>query len=112
MTLFTTEKLIKENPKLVKKFVEATIEGWEYAYQHPLEAVNYTLLYTEKPNREHQTRMMMASLELLKPDEKPIGCMEKEVWENMQKLLLDTGIMKNPVNITEVYTNEFLPNCR
>ena len=32
--LFTSSEYIKNNPKLTKDFYEATIKGWEYAYEH------------------------------------------------------------------------------
>lgn len=104
MTLFTSEDLIKERPDLVRNFVEATIEGWNYAYEHPNEAVEITLGYSDQLNREHETKMMKASLELLKPDDKPIGYMDRRVWEEMQGIFLD-----KPMNINGLFTNEFLP---
>lgn len=106
-TLFTTEDMIKNNPDLVKRFVTATLQGWNYAYDNQDEAVTYTLMYSDQLNKEHETKMMQASLELLKPDDKTIGYMDKKVWEDMQKLLLENGFMKNPVNIDEVFTTKF-----
>ena len=38
-TIVTSEKTIKENPKLVEKFVRATKKGFEYAIEHPEEAI-------------------------------------------------------------------------
>lgn len=104
MTLFAGEKMIREEPEVVRNFVEATIEGWEYAYAHPDEAVETTLGYSDQLNREHETKMMQASLELLKPDNNPIGYMDKEVWEEMRGIFLD-----KPIDIDRAFTNEFLP---
>lgn len=107
-TLFTTEDMIKNNPDLVKRFVIATLQGWNYAYNNPDEAVTYTLMYSDQLKKEHETKMMQASLTSLKPDDKPIGFMDRENWENMQKLLLESGFMKSAVNIDAVYTTQFL----
>ena len=38
--LFTSEKFLEENPKLVKSFIEATNKGWEYAFSHKEELVD------------------------------------------------------------------------
>ena len=57
---------------------------------------------------EHEMKMMQASLELLKPDNNPIGYMDKNIWEDMQKLLLDNGFMENAIDIEKAYTSEFL----
>lgn len=107
-TLFTTEKLIQDNPDLVKRFVEATLKGWEYSYQYPAEAVEFTLAYSDQLNSEHETSMMQASLELLKPDTKPIGTIEKSVLQEMQSLLVNNGIIKTPLDIDTMYTTRFL----
>jgi NitT/TauT family transport system substrate-binding protein len=107
-TLFTTEDMIKNNPELVQKFVDATLEGWNYAYNNPNEAVNYTLMYSDQLNKEHETKMMLASLGSLKPDVNKIGYMEKGKWEEMQQLLIENGFMKQSVEIDNAYTNQFL----
>ena len=107
-TLFTTEDMIKNNPDLVKRFVIATLQGWNYAYNNPDEAVTYTLTYSDQLTREHETKMIQASLDLLKPDTKPIGAMDKKIWEDMQTLLLENGFMKNSVDVEQAYTNQFL----
>lgn len=106
--LFTTEEMILNNPDLVKRFVMATLQGWSYAYNNPDEVVTYTLMYSDQLNKEHETKMMQASLGSLKPDEKPIGHMDKKIWEDMQTSLLENEFMKNPVDIDKVYTMQFL----
>lgn len=107
-TLFTTENMIKNNPDLVKRFVIATLQGWNYAYDNPDEAVSYTLPYSDQLTKEHETKMMQASLNLLKPDTEQIGHMDRKIWEDMQRLLLENGFMKNPVDIDQAYTSQFL----
>lgn len=39
-SLFTKRDLALSNPDLVQKFKEASIKGWEYALEHPLEITN------------------------------------------------------------------------
>jgi ABC-type nitrate/sulfonate/bicarbonate transport system substrate-binding protein len=107
-TLFTTEKMIKENPDLVRRFVKATLQGWEYAYSHPDEAVDYTLMYSDQLKKEHETAMMQASLELLKPDDKPIGTIDRQVLEEMHDLLISNNILENPLDLDKLYTIQFL----
>ena len=107
-TLFTTEKMIKENPDLVKRFVEATLRGWQYAYSYPDEAVEYTLMYSDQLNREHETAVMQTSLDLLKPDDKPIGTIDREILEEMHDLLVTNNILENPLDLNKLYTNQFL----
>lgn len=46
-TYFTTTRLTKENPDLVKKFTEAMTESLEYASEHPEEARQILTVYTK-----------------------------------------------------------------
>jgi ABC-type nitrate/sulfonate/bicarbonate transport system substrate-binding protein len=111
-TLFTTEAMIRDKPDLVERFVAATIEGWDYAVAHQDEAVRFTLKQSDKLKTDHEAAMMKASVPHLKPDEKPIGSMEKAKWEEIQALLLDAGFTKKPVNIDSAFTTRFLPQLK
>ena len=110
-TIFTTEDMINNNPDLVKRFLSATMQGWNYAYDNVDESVDYTLMYADVLTKEHETSMMEASLKSLKPGDQPIGPMDKEVWEGMQTLLLDNGFTENAIDLDEAFTNEFLPQA-
>lgn len=101
-TLFTTEKVIQENPDLVKRVTRATIKGWQFAYDNPEKAVDYVLMYSDQLNREQEMRGMKASLELIKPDDKSIGTIEMDIVEQMQDLLVDYGILKSPVDLNKL----------
>ncbi len=50
--LFTSSKFEKNNPKLVKKFLEASQKGWEYAYSNVDETANVIF---QKYNTQHKT---------------------------------------------------------
>ena len=63
--IFATEDMIKKNPDLVRRFMNATLQGWEYAYSHPDEAVNYTLTYSDQLTRAHETAMMYPQQKLV-----------------------------------------------
>ena len=105
--LFTTEEMIQDNPDIVARFVKATLRGWEYAIQNPEEAVQYTLLYDENLNHAHELKMMNTSIELVKPDEKPVGWMTKEKWTEMQELLLKQNLLTDPIDINKVFTSKY-----
>lgn len=109
-TLFTTEDMIHNKPDLVRRFVDATLKGWEYAIAHQDEAVAFTLKQSDKLKEGHESAMLKASVNLLTPDDNPIGWMDKSKWEEMQSLLLAQGLMKNGVDVAKVFTTEFLKN--
>src|SRR5882724_1021191 len=107
-TLFTTEKMLKEKPDVVRKFVAATLKGWNSAIAAPEEAAQITVKYGTKLTYDHELAMMKASLTLLQPDAKPVGSMDAANWGAAQQLLVDAGFQKAPVDLTKAFTVDFL----
>jgi NitT/TauT family transport system substrate-binding protein len=103
-TLFTTEKMLEEKPDLVKKFVAATLHGWDAAIAAPDEAAKITIKYGDKLTFDHELAMMKASIPLLKPDDKPVGYMDEAGWSSAQKFLLDAGLQKSPVSVSAAFS--------
>ncbi len=109
-TLFTTEKMLKEKPEVVRHFVAATLKGWDTAIAAPEDAAKITVKFGgDKLTYDHELAMMKASLPLLKPDNKPVGFMDAAGWDAAQKLLLGAGFQKQPVNVAEAFTAKSTP---
>lgn len=106
-TLFTTEKMIQEHLDLVKRFTRATLKGWQFAYDNPEKAVDYVLMYSDQLNREQEMLGMKASLELIQPDDKPVGTIEMDVVEQMQGLLVEYGIIESPIDLDTLIYKSF-----
>jgi NitT/TauT family transport system substrate-binding protein len=107
-TLFTTEKMLKDKPDVVRKFVTASLKGWSSAIAAPEEAAQITVKSGTKLTYDHELAMMKASLPLLQPDAKPVGWMDAANWSAAQKLLVDAGFQKTPVDVNSAFTVEFL----
>ncbi len=109
-TLFTTEKMVKDHPDVVKRFVAATLKGWNYAADHPEEAAKATVKFGNKLTYPHELAMMQESIDLLDSfDAKPIGSMEAAQWTGLQTLLIDGGFMKAPIALEQAYSTKYLP---
>jgi ABC-type nitrate/sulfonate/bicarbonate transport system substrate-binding protein len=108
-TLFTTEKMMREKPDVVGKFVAATIKGWNAAIAAPEEAAKITVAHGDKLTYDHELAMMKASIPLLKPDTQPVGYMDAAGWTSAQQLLVSAGFQKQPVDVTKAFTTKFLP---
>ncbi|WP_168120800.1 ABC transporter substrate-binding protein [Paenibacillus sp. HB172176] len=108
-TLFTTEKMIKNDPETVKGFVQASMEGWQYAIEHPDEAAQITVNNGDQLDLEHETKMMNASIPLLEADQGPLGQMEESEWNTLQENLIEIGFMKQEQDLSKAFTNEFIP---
>jgi len=69
--LYTLEKTVKRDPALVDAFVSASLEGWQYAFAHPDEALEIVIKYMHlaqvPANRIHQKWMLDRMQDLVKP---------------------------------------------
>ena len=107
-TLFSTHRLIAENPDRVTRFARASLRGWQDAVEEPEAAVEATLKYAREADRAMQSKMMEASVPLIYTGKDQIGWMRAEEWQEMHDLLLAQGILAGPLNIDKVYTSQFL----
>jgi NitT/TauT family transport system substrate-binding protein len=109
--LVTHEALIKENPDLVRRFTRAFLKGWSYSIEHPDEALAIFLKDNPTVDAKYSSLKLPAVLKLTQSDDTKahgLGYSTAKHWEAMQKVLLEIGLMKNPVNVTQVFTNDFL----
>ena len=61
--IITNEKTIKNNPKLVKAFTQATQKGYEYAYAHPDKAAQ--ILVNEAPEANLKLAFVKRSMHVI-----------------------------------------------
>ena len=108
--LITNQKTIDGQPELVRAMVEATLEGINYTVAHPDEAFEICKKYVENlasTDQKLQREILAASIELWKAD-KP-GYSNLDAWVNMNTLLVNMKLLKKPLDVTSMFTNEFLP---
>lgn len=108
-TLFTTEAMLRDHPDQVRRFVAASLQGWNAAVARPEEAAQATLKQNAKLNYAHELAMMKESIFLLKPDAQPIGSMQPARWKSLHDLLLEAGFLKAPLDLGKAYTTQYLP---
>jgi NitT/TauT family transport system substrate-binding protein len=108
--LITNENTIQNDPELVKKMVSATFKGIQYASDHPDEAYEICKKYVDNltaENEKLQKQILLNSIELW--DVSKNGYSNSSAWENMQNLLLKMGMLTTPLDLSEAYSNSFLP---
>jgi NitT/TauT family transport system substrate-binding protein len=107
-TLFTTDTLISTNPDLVQSFLRATLQGWTYAVENPAEVPALVQKYKPAADASIELARMAASIPLINTGEDHIGWMNPEVWAGMEKNLREQGVITAPLDVTQVYTTQFL----
>lgn len=109
--LITNEKTIRENPALVWKMVRAFLKGLENAMTHPDEAYEISKRYVENLDQADETlqkQVLATSIELWRAER--LGYSDPQAWENMQAVLLEMGLLSAPLDLSQAFTNDFLPS--
>ncbi|WP_275983418.1 ABC transporter substrate-binding protein [Paenibacillus hamazuiensis] len=110
--MYTTESFLKENPEAVKAFVQATVKGWNY-YKDNYKEINPAI---KEKNPDTPIEKLDFSAKALQPlvygDDAAaggVGVMTKERWETLNKQLTDLGLLKTAIDVSKVFTTDFLP---
>lgn len=106
--LITTDALIAQQPDLVRRFTRAALKGWTYAVEHSAEVGEIVVKYNPGLNAELEEAKMVVSLPLVNTGEDHIGWMKPEIWAGMEQTLRAQKVLTRPLEVSEVYTLQFL----
>lgn len=107
--LITNETTIAENPDLVRRMVGATLRGLSDAIDDPDEAYEISKKYVEtlaEADEVIQKEVLNTSIQLWEAE--PLGYSDRRAWKNMQEVLLDIGLLNQPLDIDQAFSNEFV----
>jgi diguanylate cyclase (GGDEF)-like protein len=93
--LFTTEDEIRQHPERVKAFRQASIDGWNYALEHPAEMIELLInKYFVEKSRRHLQYEADAVRPLVVPDLIEIGHMNPARWQSMADTFVKAGMVE------------------
>ena len=103
--LYTSEKLIANDPKTVKAFKKASLKGWEYAYSNIEESA---LLIQKKYNTQKLSRydLLFEAKELKKLSfykTNILGNIDKNKLQRIVDLYNVMGLLENKIDINNFY---------
>lgn len=106
--IFTRDDMITDHADVVERFIRATQRGHRYAVEHPDEVSALALQYDETLDLEFQRASMRAEIPLIDTGNAPLCWMDDDVWQITQDILLQQGLLTSPVDLTTLYTNQFV----
>lgn len=105
----TSEKLIADEPELVKSFIAAVAKGYQYSIDNPEDAADVLIAAEPDLNPE----LVKASQQWLSPlyqDDAPRwGEQKLSVWEGYAGWMYSNGLLDGELDAEKAFTNEFLP---
>lgn len=111
--IFTTGKLIRENPDLVRRYLRAVARGTQYILDHPEETVQLVASYPEQVEKANKLawRWKIQNALVVSEDTKKNGLlwMNPKVWEEMMAFYKEYERIPRVIPPAEMMTNAFLP---
>jgi ABC-type nitrate/sulfonate/bicarbonate transport system substrate-binding protein len=120
--IITNQQLIRQNPGLISRFLQATARGYEYAIQHPQESAN--LLIQGAPAGSFPDKQLVYdSQNYLSPrysaDTSCWGTQTLEKWTDYPRFMYTHNTLvgpsgqplTSPPDYAAAFTNQFLPSC-
>lgn len=106
--LITNDDMIKNNSDTVKKFLEATKKGYEFAAGNPQDAAEILLKYAP----EIDSKLANASQEYLSTcyidKDIPWGYIDSERWKNFYRWINDNNLLEHRIDEGAGLDNEFI----
>ena len=94
--IFTSESNVRNKPERVKAFVRASLKGWQYALDHPEEAVD---LIIEKYNKQAVKKLLLleaqATKSIIKSNYVPLGTMHEQRFIRIANVYKDLALVSN-----------------
>ncbi|MCK9185106.1 MAG: ABC transporter substrate-binding protein [Candidatus Cloacimonetes bacterium] len=107
--LYVKPEFYQEHPKQCKAFMQATKDGWLYAFSHPEETVDVVmdLMHAAKirANRAHQIWMLNEMKKNVMPSAAEIGILKKEDYQRALNLLKAEMDFPRDIAFEEFYPN-------
>ena len=108
--ILASEKVIAEDPELVKGFVGAFLKGLQFTIENPDDAYAMSAAYVPNfadQDQKVQKEILTTSIDLWRADR--LGYSDPQAWENMQNILLEMKLIPTEMDLSKAFTNEFVP---
>lgn len=108
--IVSSEMTIKDDPELVRSMARALAHGIEDTIANPDEAYTITTKYVEglaDMDKTVQMQVLTTSIEFWHAEQ--TGYSNPKSWQNMNDLLLKMELIKESLDVSKAFTNEFIP---
>jgi NitT/TauT family transport system substrate-binding protein len=111
--VFTTGKLIRENPELVRRYLRALVRGMQYILDHPEDTIQLVAAYPEQVEKADKLawRWKVQNPLFVSEDTRRNGLlwMNSKVWDGMMAFYKDYERIPRVIPAAEMMTNGLLP---
>ena len=115
--ILTSEKMIAEQPEVVRGFVRATLKAMQDVISDPQAAFDTALAYipelktADQATQDLQRKVLAATLPYWQSDvttASGLGFTDMKNWQATHTFLRDSNLLKSDVDVSKAFTNDFL----
>ncbi len=110
-TYFTTDQVFASKKDMLTRYVSAAARGWQYAKDHPDEAVDFVMKSTSGLDRDMELPTWKVSIPYVTSDatkQQGWGYMDPQVWSSLADAYHSLDQIPRKVTADEVMTNEIV----
>ena len=109
--IFSSKEYYKKNPEICRKFIKASIRGWEFAIKHPEETTRIIMNYDQENilDFDHQLLQMKEIINLIQANKYQIGINLQKDYSFIEELFKKYKIIDQTTTLKNRYTNDFIP---
>lgn len=107
--IYCLESTFTKDPGKCVNFVQASLEGWRYAFAHVDEALDIVMKYVNAANlptnRVQQKWMLERMRDIIQPPgaDVSMGCLQEETYNQVARELKDFGLIDNIPDFHQFY---------
>lgn len=107
--IYCLESTYTKDPGKCVNFVQASLEGWRYAFAHVDEALDIVMKYVNAANlptnRVHQKWMLERMRDIIQPPgaEVTMGCLQEETYNQVARELKNFGLIETVPDFHQFY---------
>lgn len=110
LSIVAHEDMIKNNPDMLRRFVAASLKGWDAARKNPDAAAQAVTDMFVAGNKDANLKQLNVDLQLLcSKGAKTLGAPSDDTWKQTFDLLTKYQGLPTDKPVTDYYTNEFIP---
>jgi ABC-type nitrate/sulfonate/bicarbonate transport system substrate-binding protein len=107
----TSERMIAEQPEVVRAFLQATARGYADAIAKPSEAARILLEAHPDLDADLVRASAIWLAEQFQAEAPQWGIQRAEVWEAFTDFMVKAGALEAPIESAKAFTNDFLPGA-
>lgn len=112
LVIVTNEDMIRDNPALVERFLRAVAKGYQEAAKNPQEAIQLMAKSNPELDVDVANEEILLEAPLWFADNGVFGWQEENRWISFAEWMSNGGLLSNPVDARQAFTNSFIESLQ